>query len=124
LQPRSSYARVERFYIALTPAHTNRAIWTLRHKPSYWRFDPDDVPGFRRLQALMGEPNFEERFQHADLRAYTRRAHQPQGATRLHETSLYLQLVPNTPFVLLTRNANQPISLLFRAANWIHAKAV
>lgn len=72
----------------------------------------------------MGEPNFEERFQHADLRVYTRRVHPPQGATHLHETSLYLQLVPNAPFVLLSRNACQPISLLLGTENWIHAKAV
>ncbi|WP_266168845.1 hypothetical protein [Dyella subtropica] len=124
LQPRSSLNRVAHFFISLTPAFSNRTIWSMRHRPSYWRIDPADIPNFRRLQALMSLPDFDERFQEANLCAYTRRVRAPQATSRTTMTSLYLQLAPNRPFALLSRDAYQPSSLLFNATAWPQARAV
>lgn len=124
LQPRSSKAHPENFFINLTPAFSNRTIWSFRHRPSYWRIEPPDIPNFRRLQALMDAPDFDERFQHADLRAYTRRVRTNPAMPRTVATLLYLQLSPESAFTLLSRNAYQPISLMFEAGDWSRATAV
>jgi len=121
LQPRSSQVRVENFFITLIPAFSNRAIWSLRRRPSYWRIEPADIHHFLRLQSLMRIPDFDQRFQHADLRAYTRRIHTTPVTTRAAAPSLYLQLMPNNGFTLLSRNAYQPTSLMFQAEDWSHA---
>lgn len=124
LQPRSPHARPENFFLNLVPAFSNRTIWSFRHRPSYWRIEPADIPNFRRLQALMDAPDFDERFQHADLRAYTRRVRKNPAMLRAVTTSLYLQLTPERAFTLLSRDAYQPISLMFHTGDWPQATAV
>lgn len=117
LQPKFSLARAEKFFISLKSAFSNSTIWPQRHQSSYWSIAPAGIPNFRRLQAILSAPDFDERFHHADLRAYTLRMRVAQAIPRTITTSLYLQLIPDSAYMLLSRNAYQPVSLLFSEAS-------
>ncbi|MFC4761808.1 hypothetical protein [Dyella koreensis] len=110
LEVSRAHAASETFLLSLMPASSGRSIWTFRHSPSYWRIAPLDISVFRQCQALMTSLPTTGSAPDAEWLIAAPLPASPHEETPSSPTmALYLQLAPQAPFILLSKDACRPM---------------